>query len=176
MNLADYSVLSCDGSGTLIDWEAEIVAVMRDWAREQELNLGEEGLLVAHAGQEAAAMRRTPSARYPRHPCRSLSEDRRDPGPAENHFRALDETLNDLGVPREGLLHVAQSLFHDHVPARRHKLSSVWINRRHDRPGWGAAPEPGQQWSVTPWTSPSRELQEPGRLPVEGGFPWRRHL
>src|SRR5690348_12932535 len=32
--------------------------------------------------------------------------------PAENHFRALDSTLADLGVARGGLLHVAQSLFH----------------------------------------------------------------
>ncbi|MGB7448606.1 MAG: hypothetical protein WA892_05710 [Ornithinimicrobium sp.] len=41
------------------------------------------------------------------------------------------------------LLHVAQSLFHDHVPARRAGLPGVWINRRHDRPGWGVTPDPG---------------------------------
>ncbi len=67
--------------------------------------------------------------------------------PAEPHFRALDETLPRLGVERSGLLHVAQSLFHDHVPARREGLPSVWINRRHDRPGWGATPEPREQWT-----------------------------
>ncbi len=67
--------------------------------------------------------------------------------PAENHFRALDETLPSLGVARAELLHVAQSLFHDHVPAKREGLPSVWINRRHDRPGWGATPEPGGDWS-----------------------------
>jgi 2-haloacid dehalogenase len=67
--------------------------------------------------------------------------------PAENHFRALDTTLRELGVAREQLLHVAQSLFHDHVPAKREGLESVWINRRHDRPGWGATPEPVQEWS-----------------------------
>jgi 2-haloacid dehalogenase len=67
--------------------------------------------------------------------------------PAENHFRALDTTLRQLGVDRGQLLHVAQSLFHDHVPAKREGLPSVWINRRHDRPGWGATPEPGQEWS-----------------------------
>ncbi len=39
--------------------------------------------------------------------------------PAENHFRALDAALAGLGVQRAELLHVAQSLFHDHVPARR---------------------------------------------------------
>jgi 2-haloacid dehalogenase len=67
--------------------------------------------------------------------------------PAENHFRALDRTLPELGVARAELLHVAQSLFHDHVPAKRDGLPSVWINRRHDRPGWGATPEPDADWS-----------------------------
>lgn len=67
--------------------------------------------------------------------------------PAGNHFRALDKTLPSLGVARAELLHVAQSLFHDHVPAKREGLPSVWINRRHDRPGWGATPEPGGDWS-----------------------------
>jgi 2-haloacid dehalogenase len=67
--------------------------------------------------------------------------------PADNHFRALDAALPGLGVERAGLLHVAQSLFHDHVPAKREGLPSVWINRRHDRPGWGATPEPDEAWS-----------------------------
>jgi putative hydrolase of the HAD superfamily len=67
--------------------------------------------------------------------------------PAENHFRALDTTLPRLGVDRGELLHVAQSLFHDHVPAKREGLPSVWINRRHDRAGWGATPEPTEEWS-----------------------------
>ena len=67
--------------------------------------------------------------------------------PAENHFRALDDARSELGVDRGQLLHVAQSLFHDHVPAKREGLPSVWINRRHDRPGWGATPEPAQEWS-----------------------------
>jgi len=67
--------------------------------------------------------------------------------PAGNHFRALGDTLPQLGVERDQLLHVAQSLFHDHVPAKREGLPSVWINRRHDRPGWGATPEPGESWT-----------------------------
>lgn len=67
--------------------------------------------------------------------------------PAENHFRALDKKLPELGVERSELLHVAQSLSHDHVPAKREGLPSVWINRRHDRPGWGATPEPSEDWS-----------------------------
>jgi 2-haloacid dehalogenase len=67
--------------------------------------------------------------------------------PADNHFRALLHTLDEHGIARGELLHVAQSLFHDHVPAHRAGLRSVWINRRHDRPGWGATPEPSEAWS-----------------------------
>ena len=67
--------------------------------------------------------------------------------PAGNHFRALFDTLDELGIARDELLHVAQSLFHDHVPARKAGLASVWINRRHDRPGWDATPEPSEAWS-----------------------------
>ena len=67
--------------------------------------------------------------------------------PAPNHFEALDAALAELNLPRERLLHVAQSLFHDHVPAKRYGLASVWINRRHGRPGWGATPEPAEEFS-----------------------------
>jgi putative hydrolase of the HAD superfamily len=66
--------------------------------------------------------------------------------PAEPHFRALDAALRDLEIDRGALLHVAQSLFHDHVAAKREGLPSVWIDRRHDRPGWGATPEPSDAW------------------------------
>jgi FMN phosphatase YigB (HAD superfamily) len=49
---------------------------------------------------------------------------------------------------------VAQSLFHDHLPAKQAGLPTAWINRRHDRPGWGATPEPPAP--VTPdWEFPS---------------------
>ncbi|MGL5825612.1 MAG: HAD-IA family hydrolase [Nocardioides sp.] len=67
--------------------------------------------------------------------------------PADSHFRALDATIEELGAGRDELLHVAQSLFHDHVPARRNGLASVWINRRGGRPGWGATPEPTAEFS-----------------------------
>lgn len=67
--------------------------------------------------------------------------------PASNHFHALNAALTEMGIPKSQLLHVAQSLFHDHVPAKREGLRSVWINRRHDRAGWGATPEPTAEWS-----------------------------
>ena len=45
-----------------------------------------------------------------------------------------------IGLPRERILHVAQSLFHDHAPAKALGISTAWIDRRHDRPGLGATP------------------------------------
>lgn len=45
-----------------------------------------------------------------------------------------------IGLPRSKILHVAQSLFHDHVPAKALGLSTVWVNRRHTKKGFGATP------------------------------------
>ena len=60
--------------------------------------------------------------------------------PDERNFAALLERLAASGVPAERVLHVAQSLFHDHAPAQRLGLRSVWIDRRRGRPGAGATP------------------------------------
>ena len=74
--------------------------------------------------------------------------------PSPRNFDALDAEVQRLGIDRGRLLHVAQSLFHDHAPAKRAGLRTVWINRRHDRPGWGATPAPPVE--VTPdWEFPS---------------------
>jgi len=45
-----------------------------------------------------------------------------------------------IGLPKNKILHVAQSLFHDIVPAKALGLSTVWINRRHNKEGAGATP------------------------------------
>jgi 2-haloacid dehalogenase len=52
----------------------------------------------------------------------------------------FDAAFATIGLPREHILHVAQSLFHDHVPAKSLGMSTVWIDRRHDRTGFGATP------------------------------------
>jgi 2-haloacid dehalogenase len=62
--------------------------------------------------------------------------------PAQANFDALLGTLAGLHISGSKLLHVAQSLFHDHVPAKQAGLPTVWINRRHGQPGWGATPPP----------------------------------
>jgi 2-haloacid dehalogenase len=50
-----------------------------------------------------------------------------------------------IDVPRERILHVAQSLHHDHVTARAIDLPSVWVDRRAQGPqaarAVGAAPD-----------------------------------
>ena len=62
--------------------------------------------------------------------------------PSPRNFTALIQEARRLGIGDGQLLHVAQSLFHDHVPAKQAGLPTVWINRRHDRPGSGATPAP----------------------------------
>ncbi len=46
-----------------------------------------------------------------------------------------------IGLPAERILHVAQSLFHDVVPAKRLGLTAVWVNRRAGKRGVGATPQ-----------------------------------
>jgi 2-haloacid dehalogenase len=55
--------------------------------------------------------------------------------PARAHF---DEVLRRLALPRERVLHVAQSLFHDIAPAKALGFTCVWVNRRVGRSGGGA--------------------------------------
>ena len=57
--------------------------------------------------------------------------------PDERNFH---EAFERLALPRERILHVAQSVFHDHVTAKRLGLTTVWIDRRAGRPGGGATP------------------------------------
>jgi len=59
--------------------------------------------------------------------------------------RNFEVALERVGVPKEQVLHVAQSLFHDIEPANAIGLTTVWVNRRHDRPGFGATPQASAQ-------------------------------
>lgn len=64
--------------------------------------------------------------------------------PDIRNFEYLLTHLGEAGIAKGELLHVAQSLYHDHVPANRMGIASAWIDRRHDKPGGGATvlPDP----------------------------------
>jgi len=65
------------------------------------------------------------------------AEQARGYKPRTENFEFAFERID---VPRERILHVAQSLFHDHVPAKALGMTSVWIDRRQGRAGGGATP------------------------------------
>lgn len=65
--------------------------------------------------------------------------------PEARNFDYMLEKLEGLGVGRDDILHTAESLFHDHVPANRHGLANCWIYRRHDQDGFGATMDPGER-------------------------------
>jgi 2-haloalkanoic acid dehalogenase type II len=226
VEITDFEAISFDCYGTLIDWEAGLIAVLGPWARSGGLALDDESLLAAYAGHEEREETADPGALYPDILRRSMitlgqdlgaevtSEDAdrlarsvpdwpafgdsaaalaalaerykliilsnidrasfagsqrrlgvdfasvltaQDIGsykPSPRNFDALLAQARRLGVGEGKLLHTAQSLFHDHVPAQRAGLRTVWINRRHDQPGWGATPAPPVD--VTPdWEFPS---------------------
>jgi 2-haloalkanoic acid dehalogenase type II len=62
--------------------------------------------------------------------------------PSPVNFAGLVHGVAQLGIAEHELLHVAESLYHDHEPAREIGLDSVWIHRRHGREGSGATAPP----------------------------------
>ena len=202
-----FEVLTFDCYGTLIDWEAGLVAALRR-ALPGLASLSDDELLEAHARHEAAAERppyrsyrqvlaeclraiaaersaavgedavvafaasvgEWPAFPDSREALRRLGRRYRlgvitncdaDLFAASNRrlgveldwvvtaelarsykpdLRPFELALEAIDLPRDRVLHVAQSLFHDHVPAKRLGLTTVWIDRRHGRPGLGATP------------------------------------
>ena len=203
-----FDVLTFDCYGTLIDWEAGILAGLRRVLDPLGIDAGDEDLLESYARAEASVEAggylryREVLARSADLVCRELGGR---PGPAElavfggsvgewpafpdsadalarlherfrlavitncdddlfaasnrrlgvtfDHVitaeqvgaykpspRNFEVAFERIGVPRERILHVAQSLFHDHVPAKRLGMTTAWIDRRHGRPGSGATP------------------------------------
>ena len=203
-----FDVLTFDCYGTLIDWEAGILAglhtVLDPWA----VTVDDEDLLVRYAGHEAS-IEAGPYLRYREVLARGLAglSAELDIRPSPDELAAFGGSVADwpafpdstealtrlhdrfelavitncdddlfaasnrrlgvdfdfvitaqqaggykpshrnfelaferIGRPRDRILHVAQSLFHDHVPAKSLGLTTAWINRRHDRPGSGATP------------------------------------
>ena len=62
--------------------------------------------------------------------------------PDRRNFEFMLARLAEQGFERRTILHTAQSLFHDHVPANAMGLASAWIDRRHGAEGGGATVMP----------------------------------
>jgi 2-haloacid dehalogenase len=63
------------------------------------------------------------------------AEQARSYKPSLNNFQM---GLRTLALSPDRLLHAAQSVYHDVVPARSLGISTVWVNRKSARPGIGA--------------------------------------
>ena len=70
--------------------------------------------------------------------------------PDARNFQYLLARLAESNFQKSDLLHVAQSLFHDHAPASALGIASAWIDRRHGLSGWGATapPPPGVRYDA----------------------------
>ena len=66
-----------------------------------------------------------------------------------NFEYALADLERSFGTRKADILHTAQSIFHDVVPARSVGLATMWINRRKSVGGWGATPAPKAPGALT---------------------------
>lgn len=62
--------------------------------------------------------------------------------PDLNNFDYMLKQLAKQGIQKHEILHTAESLFHDHLPANKLGLASAWIYRRHEQQGFGATHPP----------------------------------
>lgn len=70
-----------------------------------------------------------------------LAEDIGSYKPDLANFRYLFDHLKaDYGIEKDEICHVAQSLFHDHGPAKKVGLRSVWVDR------YGILEAEGRSW------------------------------
>lgn len=67
--------------------------------------------------------------------CVITAEQARSYKPSLNNFQMA---LRTLALSPDRLLHAAQSIYHDVVPAQSLGISTVWVNRKSARPGIGA--------------------------------------
>ena len=61
--------------------------------------------------------------------------------------QSMGRLRRDFGLDADDILHTAQSLFHDHVPARAFGLANAWIDRQGLSEGgdWGATAVVGER-------------------------------
>jgi 2-haloalkanoic acid dehalogenase type II len=243
VKLGDFRALTFDCYGTLIDWEAGILAGFAPLAAKAGHGLGKDAILEAFARHEAAQEAETPDMIYSKLLAvvhgrvarewgvpSSAGDDARfgnsvpdwpafpdsaealaylkqhfklgilsnvdresfrgsnkrlgvafdwimtaqDIGsykPSPRNFEYMIDTLGKAGVDKGQILHTAESLFHDHVPANRFGLASCWIFRRHDKDGFGATSKPAEMPRIDFRFNSLGEMAEAHRREVAGAGP-----
>jgi 2-haloacid dehalogenase len=58
--------------------------------------------------------------------------------PSRNNFETALRVLAEAGIPKDCVLHAAESVYHDIEPAKAMGIATVWVNRRGSR-GPGAS-------------------------------------
>ncbi len=53
-------------------------------------------------------------------------------------LKIFELALQRINTPKDRVLHVGQSIYHDVIPAQKLGLATVWVNRPSARPGIGA--------------------------------------
>jgi 2-haloacid dehalogenase len=79
--------------------------------------------------------------------------------PSLNNFEAL---LRRHAIPRDRLLHVAESLYHDVAPAHKLGISTVWVNRRQGKEAAASKLAPVRPDLEVPDVGRLAELAVPG--------------
>ncbi len=90
--------------------------------------------------------------------------------PDSRNFSYLLSKLAEQGYLRHNILHVAESLYHDHQPANRAGLASAWIHRRHAQQGHGATRPPGEMPRYDFRFTSLTELTEAHRAETSGAL------
>ena len=212
VRLHDFSALTFDCYGTLIDWEQGLISALSPWLKRHGRAIHRDSILETYARVETELEAQHPGLLYPEILRRGMlalsqiwdlkatpeelsafgasvpdwpafadspkalkylqqhfklvilsnvdqksfagsqsrlgivfdaiytAEDVGSYKPDPRNFDYLLEQLQKQGIEPSKILHTAQSLFHDHVPARAKGLATAWIDRRHDQQGWGATP------------------------------------
>ncbi len=211
MRISDFSALTFDCYGTLIDWERGMLAALTPWLERSGLQADESTLLGAYGRHETVIQGEAPALPYHQvvaevlgrigedfefparqdemrnfgesvgqwppfpdsrdalaylrqhfklvaitnvdkrsfaltHPLLGepfhaivTAEDVGSYKPAHGNFHFAFERIAEMGISRDRILHVAQSLFHDIEPARALGLANVWVDRQTGR-GDGMTP------------------------------------
>ncbi len=80
--------------------------------------------------------------------------------PDHRMFMRAFEVGREFGVEKSQILHVAQSLYHDHVPAKELGMTTVWVDRYRGAHGSGATVLPSREVHPDYTVTSLRELAD----------------